>query len=139
LCPTNHEALEHIGAALRGTSSTLKRLRMSSDLCLSGRLFHCLQNHNDYFEVEAISGSGQNPELLTQVDANALNELLQHSTGEWKKLGLSGYRWLGDPVFASLTSAFRDSSSFYEIGFEECTFEAKRQIMQNDGVPNVSS
>jgi hypothetical protein len=124
LCPTNHEALEHIGTALRGTTSTLKRLQMDADLCLSRNLLQGLQNHNDYFELAACSRGGSNPVPMTQEHANTLVELLRHSTGEWKKLGLSGYRWRSDPVFALLTSAFRDSSSYYEIGFEMCTFDA---------------
>jgi hypothetical protein len=124
LCPTNHDAMEHLSTALRGMSSSLKRLRLSSDLFLSGTLLHGLQNHNDHFEIEAISSGDHNTVLLTLEEANGLIELLQHYTGEWKKLVLTGYRFQGDPVFASLTCAFRDSLSFYEVGFEKCIFDA---------------
>jgi hypothetical protein len=38
LCPTHHEALEHVGTALRGSSSTLKQIQTSAALCLSGSM-----------------------------------------------------------------------------------------------------
>jgi hypothetical protein len=122
LCPTNHEALEHIGTALRGTSSTLKQLQTSAAL-LSGPLLRGLQN-NEPLSLRVRSGGGQNHALMTQEHADTLIELLQQSTGERKQLALVEYRWRGDPVFASLTSAFRESSSYHEIGFEMCTFDA---------------
>jgi hypothetical protein len=124
LCPTNREAMEHIGAALRGTTSTLKTIEVSADQCLGGSVLRGLQNHPDYFSVTVCSIRGPRHVLLTQEHADALGELLRESTGERKTLFLLGSRWLSGPVFASLTSAFRDSSSYHEIGFQTCAFDA---------------
>jgi hypothetical protein len=71
LCRTHHEALEHVGMALRGSSSTLKQLQTSAALCLSGPLLHGLQNYED-LSLRVRSGGGQNPVLMTQEHANAL-------------------------------------------------------------------
>jgi hypothetical protein len=124
LCPTNREALEYIGTALRGTKSTLKTIEVSADQCLGGSWLRGLQDHLDYFSITVCSIGGPRRALLTQEHADALVELLRESTGEWKTLCLLGSRWLSGPVFASLTSAFRDSSSYHEIGFKMCAFDA---------------
>jgi hypothetical protein len=125
LCPTNREAMEHIGTALRGTSSTLKILEVSAGQCLGGSLLRGVQNHQDYFSITVGGIVGPRRVLLTQEHANALVELLRGSTGQWKTFCLLGSCWVNGPVFASLTSAFRDSSSYHEIGFKICAFDAE--------------
>jgi hypothetical protein len=117
LCPTNRQAMFHSGTALRTTSASC----MSPHLCLSGGLLRGLQNYNDYFSIEVSSSSFGG--FGTPEDANDLTRLLQQSTGEWKAIRFLGSHWLVDPVFESLVSAFRDSSSCYELGFADCKFD----------------
>jgi hypothetical protein len=76
--------------------------------------------------------------LLTQENANPLIELLRQSTGKWKAICLVGSGWLVDPVFDSLVSAFRDSSSYYELGVDVCNFDVASSRLLCDAFSSVN-
>jgi hypothetical protein len=125
--PTSIAALDHVTSALQGTSTTMKSIHVSAtednDPCLRAML-RGLENHEKL--IITIWGTFDRiPVKLSRDNANAVIEFLNRSTGKYKGLGLYGFRWHGDAVFAGIATAFRKPSSYYELLFEFCSFDAE--------------
>jgi hypothetical protein len=115
--PSKREALDHAAAALRGTSTILKSIVISTgqdnNASLSAML-QALQNHDKLSTVVWGTSSDRfdstpSPVELTQGNANALVDFLQQSTGQLRRLGLTNFVWKDNAAFASLASAFHAS------------------------------
>jgi hypothetical protein len=123
--PTNTAAMDQVKRALQGTSTTMKSIAVSaldgSDICLRA-ILQGVGNHEEL--TTAVEGriNGILSEL-TQNNANALVEFLHQSTGEFKRLVLSGFLCNGNPAFISVAEAFRDSSSHRELELAWCKFD----------------